>query len=132
MLPDDNTRRSVGDVLLVGGTFFHSGAKLVLKTGYIFFVDAQIKISQKGITFPKVKSSWPDKIGEDAPALGEKYFLDQDQSCHWYLIPEKHRDDWQEYSSLDENDEFSWETPHYARRLDGHASRVVFTNPEEL
>lgn len=60
-----------------------------------------------------------------------RYFLDQDNACHWFLIPEDMREQWQEFSSLDEDDESLWEVPHYARRLDGHPSQVTFTDPKE-
>ncbi len=51
---EDEFRKQCGDVLLVGGTFFHKG-KLVLDNGISFPVDLELKISQRGITFPKVK-----------------------------------------------------------------------------
>lgn len=60
----------------------------------------------------------------------DRYFVDQDSSCHWYLVPEKYRAKWEEWSSLDEEDEASWETPFYAKRLDGHPSQVTFVDPK--
>lgn len=59
--PNDKTRESVGDVLLVGGTFFQSGARLVLRNGVSFPVDVEIKISPRsGITFPRVRLDMPE------------------------------------------------------------------------
>jgi hypothetical protein len=56
-VPSDELRQKCGDVLLVGGTFFLDGARLVLKNGISFPVEATLKISRRGITFPKVQLS---------------------------------------------------------------------------
>jgi len=61
--------------------------------------------------------------------LPAQFFIDQDSSCHWYLIPLEHRESWEEWSNLDEDDEASWEVPHYAKALGGHPSTVVFEKP---
>lgn len=58
-----------------------------------------------------------------------RYFLDQDSSCHWYIVPEQHRQEWQKWRELDEDNEDAWESPKYAKILDGYPSAVTFTNP---
>lgn len=58
-----------------------------------------------------------------------RYFLDQDDSGHWYLVEEEHRDQWNTWLNLDE-DERSWDVPHYAEEL-GHApSLISFVDPQ--
>lgn len=53
--PTDEVRQTVGDVLLVGGTFYHSGCRVVLDNGVSFPVYIELVISSKGIRFSKVK-----------------------------------------------------------------------------
>jgi hypothetical protein len=68
--PDDETRKSCGDVLLVGGTFFLK-AKLVLENGCFFPVDIHLKISPRtGITFPKVLLAGHLQKGKARPTPG--------------------------------------------------------------
>jgi len=61
-----------------------------------------------------------------------KYFLDQDNSGHWYLVPVEHKEAWKIWSDLDEDDEASWEAPEYAQQLGTRPSCVQFENPEVL
>lgn len=63
--------------------------------------------------------------------LGERYFLDRDNSGHWYLVKAANRDDWYQWTELPEDDEESWDPPSFATRLDGSPSRVTFSNPEQ-
>lgn len=58
-----------------------------------------------------------------------RYFLDQDQSCHWYLVPLENSQEWEDWLEIDEDDEKSWEVPGFARRLDGDPARVTFSDP---
>lgn len=60
-----------------------------------------------------------------------RFFLDRDNSGHWYLVPEERRAEWDAWSNLDEDDEASWNEPTFAKRLNGHPARVTFTNPRE-
>jgi len=63
-------------------------------------------------------------------ALEEKrYFLDQDNSCHWYLVDASRREEWNAWRELDEDDERSWKAPDCAKSINGGASKVTFTNP---
>ena len=55
----------------------------------------------------------------------EEYFLDQDQSSHWYLVPCNKEQDWNEWVDLDEDDERAWEAPDYAIELGGGPQLIV-------
>lgn len=59
----------------------------------------------------------------------ERYFLGQDSSCHWYLVPDSRREEWNAWRNLDEEDEASWTTPGYAERLEHHPCLLTFENP---
>lgn len=58
----------------------------------------------------------------------ERFFLDQDQSSHWYLVPVKRRAEWNAWCDLDEDDERSWTPPEWAVRLGGGPQAVTFEN----
>ena len=62
--------------------------------------------------------------------MSKLYFLGRDQSSHWYLVPTEHRDEWEAWSGMDDNDEASWTTPEWACRIDG-PSFVTFTDPKD-
>lgn len=62
--------------------------------------------------------------------ISERFFLDQDNSFHWYLVEEKHRTDWNKWRDLPDDDEAGWNTPPFAKRLDGGASEITFTDPK--
>jgi hypothetical protein len=57
-----------------------------------------------------------------------RYFLGQDQSCHWYLIPVMYKDAWIEWCDIPESDERSWDVPFFAKEIDGYHS-LTFTDP---
>jgi hypothetical protein len=56
----------------------------------------------------------------------QKYFLVQDNSCHWYVIPEDKKDEWDTFCDLPEDDEASWEVPEFARDVDGPHSVAFY------
>ena len=60
-----------------------------------------------------------------------RYFLGQDQSCHWYIVPVDKYVEFDSWTSLDEDDPASWDEPEYARRIDG-AGSITFTDPQEV
>jgi hypothetical protein len=60
----------------------------------------------------------------------ERFFLSQDHSCHWYLVPATKAKAWEKWLSLDSDDERSWDAPDFARRIDGHPSGITFTDPK--
>ena len=59
-----------------------------------------------------------------------RYFLDQDDSCHWYLVPMDKRNEWEYWCGLEDDCEESWEVPEWAKRLDGHPRWISFTDPQ--
>lgn len=58
----------------------------------------------------------------------KKYFLDTDNSSHWYLIPMENEKEWNKWVNLDEDDEKSWDAPLFAKRINGPQS-IIFENP---
>lgn len=61
--------------------------------------------------------------------MNRKYFLDQDCSSHWYLVPEEHKEDFKKWSNLDEDNPEAWKTPDYAIPIGGHPNNVLFEFP---
>ena len=61
---------------------------------------------------------------------GERFFLDQDQSSHWYIIPVGHRAEWDAWRDIPEDDERSWEVPEFAIMVDG-PGRLTFADYRE-
>lgn len=59
-----------------------------------------------------------------------RYFFDQDDSSHWYLIPENLREEWYRLSEIED----SWELDEWQQfencRIDGISS-WTFTDPKE-
>ena len=58
-----------------------------------------------------------------------RYFLDQDQSSHWYIVPLDRQEEWREWCNLDEDDEAAWDEPDYVQRIGGSPALVTFENP---
>lgn len=59
----------------------------------------------------------------------KRYFIDQDDAEHWYLIEAKRRSDWEEWKSQDWRSDLSnFQTPSYAKDIDLH-SYITFTDP---
>lgn len=58
-----------------------------------------------------------------------RYFLSQDNSAHWYVVPVDRQRDWEKWLDLPDSDEAAWEAPDYAKPVNGAASRVTFTAP---
>lgn len=59
----------------------------------------------------------------------QRYFLDQDHSSHWYIVPVANASEWFAWLDIPEDDKRSWETPPFARSLGGSATLVEFENP---
>lgn len=55
-----------------------------------------------------------------------KYFLSQDQDCHWYLIPAEFRADWERWTELPPEDDEAWSVPVYAEMLGGGPDDLEF------
>jgi len=60
----------------------------------------------------------------------KKYFLDTDQDSHWYLVEAEHRDEWNAWCDLDQDDEASWTPPPFAKSIGGHPGNIEFLLPE--
>lgn len=61
----------------------------------------------------------------------QRFFLSQDQSCHWYLVPAEHREEWNAWCDIPESDERSWEVPDFAKALGGSPELITFTDPKD-
>ena len=61
--------------------------------------------------------------------MPKRYFLDQDNSSHWYMVEADRRDDWVVWVELDDEDKDGWDTPEYAFRVDGGPNEWTFQNP---
>lgn len=59
-----------------------------------------------------------------------RYFFAQDQSCHWYIVPEDKKQEWSEWLQYDEEDERSWDAPEFARMVDSGPYNYTFTDPQ--
>jgi hypothetical protein len=62
----------------------------------------------------------------------KRFFLDQDQDSHWYLIPVARREAWDAWCELSTDDEASWTAPKFAQELGCHPNTVTFSQPETL
>jgi hypothetical protein len=60
----------------------------------------------------------------------ERYFLDRDNSSHWYLIPVSKADAWYKFSAIDEDDPRGWKVPKWAKPIGGSPTMVTFTDPK--
>lgn len=59
-----------------------------------------------------------------------RFFLDQDSSCHWYLIPLEKAGEWSEFMDIPDDDERSWQVPEWAKMIDGYSS-ITFADPQD-
>jgi len=62
--------------------------------------------------------------------MKERYFLSQDYSSHWYVVPESKREEWEEWNNLNEDDPKSWTAPQWAIKVGGNPCLVTFTDFE--
>jgi len=58
----------------------------------------------------------------------KRYFLDQDNSSHWYIVRADKREEWDTWTTLDEDDPEGWKVPSFAYSIDG-PNQVTFTSP---
>ena len=56
----------------------------------------------------------------------KKYFLDQDEDCHWYIIPNENRAEWDIWTNLDPHKKEAWIVPIFAEAIDGFPSSIAF------
>lgn len=57
-----------------------------------------------------------------------RYFLSQDDDCHWYLVPVDHVIAWKAWCEIPGYDERSWDVPIFATAIDG-PHRLTFADP---
>lgn len=60
----------------------------------------------------------------------ERYFVDQDSDCHWYLVKASKREQWNRWTDLDSDDPKSWNAPEYAKALGGSPAMITFRDPK--
>ncbi len=53
------------------------------------------------------------------------YFLDQDQSCHWYIIPMDKRKEWEDWNNLGKTSPESEILPKFCKPIT-HPRNVCF------
>ncbi len=77
------------------------------------------------------------KIGEDVflknlEVVGQKYgeaeecFLSTDCSGHWYVVPVANKEEWEEWTNIDEDNPLGWEAPSYACAVGGCPGQIEF------
>lgn len=63
----------------------------------------------------------------------KRYFLAQDNDCHWFLVEADRRAEWEAWKKLGPDDVDGWTPPTCATALGGGPSNVTFEMPiEEL
>jgi hypothetical protein len=67
-----------------------------------------------------------DAIESEEQKRQEEFFLDQDNSSHWYVVPASKHDEWWAWLKLDSEDERSWESPEWATRINGGPCDILF------
>lgn len=60
----------------------------------------------------------------------KRYRLEQDNDCHWYVIPAARQQEWDDWLAIPSDDERAWEPPDFASALGGSYSLLTFTDPE--
>lgn len=56
-----------------------------------------------------------------------RHYLARDNDAHRYVVPVDHGEEWEDWLALDSDDQRSWETPAWAKRVDS-PSTVSFEN----
>jgi hypothetical protein len=56
----------------------------------------------------------------------EEHILTQDNDGHWYIIPSDREKDFNEWLSIDPDDERSWTPPEYSLEVGGSPTLVKF------
>lgn len=64
-------------------------------------------------------------------ARAKRFFLDSDDSGHWYVVPLDKQEEWSVWRNIPEDDERSWNAPEWAERVNGSPNRISFTNPRD-
>lgn len=61
---------------------------------------------------------------------GHRYFLAQDNDCHWYVVPCENAEEWDVWCNLPVDDPRSDGPPRFAVMVGGSPRLVTFNNPE--
>jgi hypothetical protein len=56
-----------------------------------------------------------------------RYFLDQDDDTHWYVVPEERRREWEEW--LARTGEHAWDVPPWVSPIDRSVNCITFEKP---
>jgi hypothetical protein len=60
----------------------------------------------------------------------KRYFLDQDNSGHWYFVEADKRCEWHDWLVIPEDDERSWTAPKFAFEIGGAPQQLTFCDPQ--
>ncbi len=77
----------------------------------------------------KGRPSTRDKPGEAMSNEARRFFFDQDNDSHWYLVPADRRAEWDAWRAIPDGDERGWEPPEFAERMDGGPEFYTFADP---
>lgn len=61
----------------------------------------------------------------------QRYFLDVDNDCHWYLVKAEKAEEWEDWINLNSDDPKSWSVPDFALMIYGNPNRITFENPKD-
>jgi hypothetical protein len=64
--------------------------------------------------------------------LATRFFLDQDDSGHWYIIPAERRGEWERFMEIPSDDEASWKVPEWAKPTGCGPNYIEFSDPKEM
>jgi hypothetical protein len=63
--------------------------------------------------------------------MSERFFLSQDNDCHWFVVPVARKGEWDVWCEIPGDDERAWDAPDFAIPLNGSPNRVTFTDWRE-
>ena len=75
-------------------------------------------------------AGWQRKEPTMSDAIrNRRYFLDQDNDSHWYIVPLDRKEDWEAWLSIPTDDERGWDVPEFAVTVGGAPQQVTFSDP---
>lgn len=67
---------------------------------------------------------------DDLPKESDRFCLEQDDTCHWYIIPWSKRGEWQDFlGNVDSHGSQFDDVPPWAERINTGPSSVSFSYP---
>lgn len=60
----------------------------------------------------------------------KRFFMDTDDSSHWFIVPVARKAEWEAWLELPEDDEARWSAPKFAQEVGGSPTLVTFSQPE--